>query len=138
MGNLESTLRSAIDVANTHDLDRFFANVADDVKFVNPVTGTTDKAGMRGFHEAFFSAFPDINYRVDRLITAGDSAMIECTATGTNTGAFMGAPPTNRKMNLTVAFAVDTKDGKVREWHSYFDQVTLQKQLGLVREPVTA
>ena len=41
-------------------------------------------------------------------------------------------------MNLTVAFAVDTKDGKVREWHSYFDQVTLQKQLGLVREPVTA
>jgi steroid delta-isomerase-like uncharacterized protein len=138
MGNLESVVRSFFDVANSHDLDRFFSYVADDVKFVNPVTGTTDKAGMRGFHEAFFSAFPDIRYRVDRLITAGDSAMVECTVTGTNTGAFMGMPATNKATSMMVAFAIDTKDGKVSEWHSYFDQVALQKQLGLVPEAVPA
>lgn len=58
MSDLESTVRSLFDAANTHDLDQFFTHVADDVKFVNPITGTTDRAGMRGFHDAFFGAFP--------------------------------------------------------------------------------
>jgi steroid delta-isomerase-like uncharacterized protein len=138
MGNLESTVRSWFDIVNTHDLDQFFTHVADDVKFVNPVTGPTNKAGMRGFHDAFFSAFPDIHYRLDRLVTAGESVMIESTVTGKNSGAFMGMPATNKAMNLMVAFAVDTKDGKIKEWHAYFDQVALQKQLGLVEETVPA
>jgi steroid delta-isomerase-like uncharacterized protein len=136
MGDLESTVRSLFDTANTHNLDRFFTSVADDVKFVNPVTGTTERAGMRGFHEAFFSAFPDIHYRVDRIIAAGDSAVVECTVTGTNSAGFMGMPATNKGMNLKAAFVVDTKDGKVKEWHSYFDQLALQKQLGLTEEAV--
>jgi steroid delta-isomerase-like uncharacterized protein len=138
MGNLESTVRSWFDIVNTHDLDQFFTHVADDVKFVNPVSGRTNKAGMRGFHDAFFTAFPDIHYRLDRLISAGDNAMVECTVTGTNSGAFMGMPATNKAVNLMLAFAIDTTDGKIKEWRSYFDQVALQKQLGLVEETVPA
>ena len=138
MGELESAVRAVLDIANTHDLDRFFREVADDVTFVNPVTGTSDKAGMRGFHDAFFSAFPDIHYQVNRVITSGDSAMVECNVTGTNTGDFMGMPATHRAMNVRAAFVVDMKDGKVKEWHTYFDQVQLQKQLGLIEEQVPA
>ncbi|HEV8536599.1 MAG TPA: ester cyclase [Candidatus Limnocylindria bacterium] len=138
MGESESVLRAALDVANRHDLDRFFTYVADDVKFVNPVTGPTDKTGMRGFHDAFFTAFPDIHYRIDRLITSGDSVIVEITVTGTNTGAFMGMPPTKKPVEITLAFAVDTKNGKISEWHSYFDQVALQKQLGILPEAVPA
>jgi predicted ester cyclase len=93
---------------------------------------------MRGFHDAFFSAFPDIHYSVDRVITAGESAMVESTVTGTNSGAFMGMAATNKAMNLMVAFAVDTKDGKIKVWHAYFDQVALHKQLGLVEQAVPA
>jgi steroid delta-isomerase-like uncharacterized protein len=138
MSDLESTVRSLFDVVNTHDLDEFFTHVADDVKFVNPITGTTDRAGMRGFHDAFFGAFPDIHYRVDRVIAADDSAMAECVVTGTNSGDFMGMSATNRSISVTAAFAVYTRDGKVKEWHSYFDQVALQKQLGLIEEAIPA
>jgi steroid delta-isomerase-like uncharacterized protein len=138
MGDSERVLRSAFDAANRHDLDAFFEHVADDVRFVNPVTGATNKEGMRGFHTAFFTAFPDINYRTDRAIMSGDETVLECTVTGTNTGSFMGMPPTNRPIEIQLAFVITTRDGKISEWHSYFDQVALQKQLAPVPETVSA
>lgn len=64
--------------------------------------------------------------------------MAECVVTGTNSGGFMGMSATNRSISVLAAFAIYTRDGKVKEWHAYFDQVAFQKQLGLIEEAVPA
>ena len=129
MGEPKKVTTAILDLANARDVEGMDRYLADDIKFVNPVTGPTDKNGMAGFHTALFAAFPDIHYRVDREIEHGDTAIFEATVTGTNTGPFMGQAPTGRKVELPVAFVVDVAGGKAKVWHAYLDAATLQRQL---------
>jgi steroid delta-isomerase-like uncharacterized protein len=103
--------------------------LSDDIVYMNPATGRTDKKGMLGFHTMLFSAFPDIFYQIDRLIVNRDTAVIECTVTGTQKGDFVGLPPTEKQIKLALAFVVDFEEGKAKTWNSYFDTGTMMRQL---------
>ncbi|MGH2499580.1 MAG: ester cyclase [Candidatus Limnocylindria bacterium] len=129
MGEALKISTAIIDLANQRDVDGMDRYLSDGLRFVNPITGPTDKTGMNGFFSAIFAAFPNIDYRIDRQIEEGDTAILECTVTGKNTGPFMGQAPSGNAIQVPVAFIVDVTDGKVREWHSYFDAAKLQRQL---------
>ena len=114
----------------THDVTQFASNFTEDVVYVNPVTGTTDKKGMVGFHTGLFQAFPDMNYRVDRTTVQGDAVVAETTVTGTQRGDFAGVPATGKSVTLPIAFVMLFQANKVKEWRAYFDTGTMMRQLG--------
>src|SRR5438874_1330509 len=74
--------RAAMSAASARDHARFEAHLRDDVTFINPMVGTVDKAGFRAFHTALWTGLPDINYKVERTVSEGDTVVGECTVPG--------------------------------------------------------
>ncbi len=129
----EQMIRAFFDIANSHvpdALDQIQAFLADDMTYNSPISGPTDKAGMRGVHTAFWSAFPDFYYSVDRLASMGDTVLVESVFKGDHKGELMGIAPTNRNVALPLAFVIDCKDGKIQNWNSYFDVASVLRQVG--------
>jgi steroid delta-isomerase-like uncharacterized protein len=130
MGGNEEVVRAVLEAVNRRDTEADQPHLADDLEYVNPSVGQTDKRGWREFHTGFYAAFPDLNIRVDRLLSAGDTVVAEARVTGTHRGEFGGLPATNRAVDVPAAFIVDVADGQVKRWHTYFDAAAVLRQLG--------
>jgi predicted SnoaL-like aldol condensation-catalyzing enzyme len=50
---------------------------------------------------AYHSAFPDINFAVEKQIAEGDMVVTCWTAGGTHRGEFMGVPPSGRRIEVS-------------------------------------
>lgn len=119
--------------ANAHDVDGFFALCAGDVYFENSGwAGGHDVEGLRAFLLDTWEGFPDLRYQPTGRVVGGDTTVLECTATGTNTGPIRGRPPTNRPAEWHLVFIVQVAGGWVRSWKTYFDRVALWQQLGWI------
>src|ERR671939_592195 len=136
MSQGEDILRAVLEMANRHDADAIQAYLAEDMRFQNPITGDSDTSGMHAVHSAIFAGFPDVEYRIERLLSQADSVVVECTVVGTHQGEFAGVPATGKSMNLPVAFCVEVAGRKVADWRSYFDTATLMRQIGALPTPV--
>ena len=98
-------------------------------------TGSTfgnDRGGARRQAEAFRSAFPDLHWEVAEQYRDGDLFVLRYDGDGTNTGGFMGMPPTNRHVSLSGASFMRMKDGQVVESWEYFDTGGMLMQLGMM------
>src|SRR5437879_13485845 len=125
--------RAAMLAASARDHDRFEAHLRDDVTFINPMVGTVDKAGFRAFHTALWTGLPDINYKVERTVSEGNTVVGECTVTGTQRGELAGVPATNKSVKVPGTCIVDYENGQVRRWSSYPATATLLGLIGAVK-----
>jgi steroid delta-isomerase-like uncharacterized protein len=128
---IEEQLRKLAKLANLHDVDAIQELLKDEMRFTNPITGSSDKDGMRSIHSMLFKAFPDIHYSLERMIASGHTYVMECVLTGTHQNDLMDIPATNKRIELPAAFVVDMERGRVAQWNSYFDVATLMRQLGV-------
>jgi steroid delta-isomerase-like uncharacterized protein len=75
------------------------------------------------------TAFPDLRLTIKDVMQDGDKVIVRAEMTGTQTGTFMGAPPTNRKIAIQVVDIHQFENGKViRSWHTE-DWMTARRQL---------
>lgn len=106
-----------------------------DPKFVdhNPGPGQTG-SGVQGIKEMtamFRSAFPDLGVTIEDLVAEKDTVVARLTIVGTHKGAFMGAPPTGKKITMRGLDMFRVKNGKVTEvWH-YGDEMVALAQIGV-------
>lgn len=117
------------------------------VEYITPdgvitVAGTGDTFhgpdGVRQYNEMWAGGFPDGSITIDRVVSSGDSVVVEFTGRGTHTGTLvtsMGSiPATGRSVTLHLCDVLDFSNGKIRAQHSYFDTGSLMAQLGLMAE----
>ncbi|MDP8974164.1 MAG: ester cyclase [Actinomycetota bacterium] len=52
--------------------------------------------------ERVVGGIPDLNARIDDLVSEGDKVYARLTVTGTNSGRFFGAPPTGRSYEVSM------------------------------------
>jgi steroid delta-isomerase-like uncharacterized protein len=72
----------------------------------------------------------DPAFTIEDLIAEGDQVVARLTTAATQTGEFMGMPPTNKRYSIEEIHWFRLRDGKVVEhWHQ-FDQMGMMKQLG--------
>jgi steroid delta-isomerase-like uncharacterized protein len=83
----------------------------------------------------FYSAFPDLHFTIDDMVAEGDKVAVRFTGTGTNKGAFMGIPPTNKKITVWEIEIDRFAGGKFVEGWSRYDTLGLMQQLGLIPTP---
>jgi predicted ester cyclase len=50
----------------------------------------------------YHGAFPDLHLDIEDLIVAGDEVVLRCTFRGTDTGGYVGRPPTGRAVEEWV------------------------------------
>ena len=58
---------------------------------------------------------PDLNARIDDLVSEGDKVYARLTVTGTNSGRFFGAPPTGRRYEVSMFDYARLENGRIVE-----------------------
>jgi steroid delta-isomerase-like uncharacterized protein len=127
-----------------HDWDAVGGRVDAQGECVMPGGMRIPGAQIVPFLQAYVAAFPDLRHEVVDYVENGDGIAVELRVTATHTGPFHTpqgtVPATGRPMVWKSVDFIRIADGKIRSWHTYFDQLTFLQQLGLMPapEPVTA
>ena len=95
----------------------------------------TGPAGFKPFQQAFLSAFPNLQIRVEDVIEEGDRAVVRFAATGTHTGEGLGFPATGRQMRVNGITIARVENGMLTEGWNIFDALSMLQQLGAVPPP---
>jgi steroid delta-isomerase-like uncharacterized protein len=133
MSESEKVVMEILDRANQHDVPAMMEFVAEDFRFLNPMTGPTDKRGAADFHSGMFTAFPDIRYNIDRIFSSDDWVAVQCTVEGTHQAEIAGIPATGKRITVPVGFMAQVTEGKAQDWTAYFDVATMLRQLGVMQ-----
>jgi steroid delta-isomerase-like uncharacterized protein len=122
---------------NTKLIDELFSN---DAILHNPQDPTVAKGpqGAKTSLESYLTAFPDVKITIEKEIADGEYVVQHLRAIGTNTGAFNGMPATGKKANTTGVMTTKFDNGKIVEVWSFFDNLGLMQQLGVVPMPEVA
>ena len=95
-------------------------------------------AGVRQALPMFRSAFPDIQITYERQIAEGDWVAGHYTLRGTHQGAFMGLPPTGRRVVVRGMDLIRCANGKIVERWYVDDSLGMMQQLGAIPAPAGA
>src|SRR5436190_19218603 len=95
-------------------LDQLDEIVAKDLVAHSALPGVP--SGLNGgkmAHNILLSAFPDNHVTTEDLIAEGDKVVERFTAQGTNTGSFIGMPPTGKSYKITGMSIFRIANGKI-------------------------
>jgi ketosteroid isomerase-like protein len=93
---------------------------------------------FREYLETFKRAMPDARAIVEHTVQSADAVAVEGRFTGTHTGPLAtddgDVEPTGATVDLRFADVSRVRDGKIVAYHTYYDQLGLLGQLGLMGE----
>ena len=126
---LEEHFRSEVDL----DWDACLATFKDVPRYEIVATGQVHEGrdAVVAYHTGQRTAFPDQRHEHVRMHVADDDTVIsEFDLLGTNTGEFLGQPPTGQAFRVPV-IAVFTFDGDgITNERVYLDGASLLRQIG--------
>jgi predicted ester cyclase len=76
--------------------------------------------------------FPDYYLTINDMIAENDKVMVIATRTGTNTGEFLGIPPTGNKVKIFRVAMCRLENGRVAEMWGMDDYLSQFQQLGVL------
>lgn len=120
-----------------NDIDAGLRAFSDELETIDPGMGTVRGIEpFREYLETFKRAMPDARAIIERQYEAGDTVIVEGRFLGTHTGPLAGddgdIEPTGASVDLRFADFSRVQDGKIASYHTYYDQVGLLTQLGLM------
>jgi steroid delta-isomerase-like uncharacterized protein len=134
----EEIVREHMDSENRHEFDATL-DTFDHPRYELIPTGEVHDGPeevMRYFEETR-RAFPDQRNELLALHHADDAVLVEAVIRGTHKGPLRSLPPTGREFELPI-LAIFVFDGdKLLCERVYFDQLTVLRQLGVARDPLS-
>ena len=97
-----------------------------------------DVEATRQFAAMFYAAMSDLMHPVEELIAEGDKVAFRGSYVGTHTGAFMGVPPSGRRVSAVGIGVFRVANGKVAEFWVSPDRMSLMQQMGVLPVPEQA
>jgi steroid delta-isomerase-like uncharacterized protein len=97
--------------------------------------GTIGDLDLKGYYqlmETTTGVFPDYKNVVEDIVTQGDRVAARYKFNGTHKKAYMGIPPTGKKVSMASIWIFRIKDGKIAEVWSVTDNLGLMQQLGAI------
>jgi steroid delta-isomerase-like uncharacterized protein len=123
-------VRRVMSAFNTGDLAVIDELVAADYTNHNAPPGAPQgREGRKGAVAMFRRAFPDLVSTIEDEIAEGDRVVIRVRLRGTNSGEFMGRPPTGRSVDVAGVDIFRVVDGKVTDRWGVLDLQGLHLQL---------
>jgi steroid delta-isomerase-like uncharacterized protein len=112
------------------DLSAVDELVSDDfVPHTWPSTGD-GRGDLKRAMERVATALTDPVFTVDDTIAEDDRVVVRLTASATQTGEFMGLPPSGKRYTIAEIHIFRVRRGRITEhWHQ-FDQLGMMRQLG--------
>jgi steroid delta-isomerase-like uncharacterized protein len=90
------------------------------------------REGVKQLIAAVHAAFPDFQVDIEQVVAQDDLVVFMTTWRGTQSGPFMGIPPTGKQVAWKVYDTVRIVDGKCVEHWGLMDQLSLMQQLGVI------
>jgi len=121
------------EIYNSNQLDRLSEVLSEDLLTPKIMPGIPQGIeGAKVAHQMMVAGFPDYQTVIDELIAEGDKVVARITMAGTNTGTFMGIPPTGKFISFTGIYTARIANGKIVEHWGEEDGVSLLGQLGVL------
>lgn len=122
---------------NKDDVDAAVGVFSEELETVDPGMGRcTGIEPFREYLETFKRAMPDARAIVEHQYESGETVIVEGRFVGTHTGPLAGddgdIAPTGKTVDLRFADFSRVSEGKIASYHTYYDQVGLLTQLGLM------
>ena len=122
-------------------------DVADEIFAVNCVThqlhsGVMPECVRRGPAEmkehvlGWLMSFPDLRFTIEQMIAEGDRVVSQLAMEGTHQGAWMGIPPTGRRLQIRMVTVHRIAKNKIAEDWVLVESLGFFQQLGML--PSTA
>ncbi len=109
--------------------------VADFVEHV-PFPGQgPGRAGLKDAVRMLLTAFPDLTWTTEEQVAEGDKVVSRFRWAGTHRGAFLGIPPTHRRVAVWGIVIDVVTEGQLAESRILMDTMGLLQQLGAVPAP---
>jgi predicted ester cyclase len=104
--------------------------IAPDAVFHTYPFGDDPRAGMRAALERVAAGLSDAVFTVHEMVAEGDLVCVRLTSAATQSGPFIGLPPTGRRYEIEELHPFRVRDWHVVEhWHQV-DQLAMLRQLG--------
>ncbi len=133
----KNVIRRYLDTWNRGDLEGL-------TEFWAPNLAHHTRHGSHGFADtrrivtAIMQSFPDMKFRIEDMIAEGDKVVTRLTWSGTQTGAYMGAPATGRRITCALIGIARVSGGKIVEHWGVTDELHMMQQMGLLPEELLA
>ncbi|KGT89267.1 hypothetical protein NG99_19890 [Erwinia typographi] len=102
-------------------------------EYVNHAGARGTLRGPTGIEQNYFStleAFPDVEMRLDTVLSEGDLVVARYSMLGTHQGMFMGVAPASAAVNVPGIGIYRVSEGKIRESWVVRDSLALLRQIG--------
>jgi len=121
---------------SAHDTPRTLATLADDIMYRVVASGAIvhGKEAVSKYYDVWWTAFPDVNIEIQRIVAAGEWVIAENIATATHLGPWLGIPPTGKRTVQHLCAVCRMRDGLMIEETVYYDQLERIRQIGTVLE----
>jgi len=108
---------------------------ADDAIVESPTAGgpVRGRQAIEEVGRAWFDGFPDVTFTRATLVIDDDRAVSIGDINGTDTGGFMGLPPTNKPFRLPIVFVCTLADGLIVREQRIYDFTGMLLQIGVLK-----
>jgi steroid delta-isomerase-like uncharacterized protein len=122
------------DAHNRHDAVALARQHADTCVVESPMAGIhSGRAAIQEVFNTWFTAFPDVRITDDDVLVDGDRVAQSANTVGTDTGGFMGLPPTGKKFQLPIVFLCTLKDQAIVHERRIYDFTGMLVQIGVLK-----
>ena len=123
-----------LDAWKNRDLEALTLDHTEDCVLESPLAGTvTGRAAIENVYRGFLVSFPDFNLENPDLIVEDSRVAQMVTMSGTNTGGFMGLPPTGKRFNLPVVVIFTFRDGMIAHERLIYDFTGFLMEIGVLK-----
>jgi steroid delta-isomerase-like uncharacterized protein len=95
------------------------------------------REGMKALFMMVRQAMPDMVMTPEDIVVEGDRVAVRAVMKGTQTGAFMGIPPSGKHVEITVMDLHRIENNQFTEHWGVSDMLALMTQIGAIPAPGT-
>ncbi len=126
----KALVRRFVDVANAHDVSAVDDILAEEFR-LPPGDAGLDRSGLKAVLQYYFTAFPDLHYRVEDLVGEGDTVVARVRMSGTHEGDYDGQSGTGRHFEVEEVDIFNISNDRIVSYRIVWDELGFRRQLGL-------
>lgn len=123
-----------LDAWKNRDIEALKLDHTEDCVLESPIAGTvTGRAAIENVYRGLLTSFPDFTIHNPDLIVEDSRVVQMVTMSGTNTGGFMGLPPTGKRFTFPVVVIFTFRDGMIAHERRIYDFTGFLMEIGVLK-----
>jgi len=123
-----------LDAWKRHDVEALTLDHAEGCVLESPLAGhVAGRAAIENVYRGFLASFPDFAVQHSELIVEGGRVVQMVTMSGTNTGGFMGLPPTGKHFSFPAVLIFTLRDGRIVRERRIYDFTRFLMEIGVLK-----